>query len=293
MLGRTLRSLRPQRLLLGELAQTDAIASKLLTINAEQVDSTTCDDFYYDPHTKHYTGQLRILKGWCGSRHFADKALHMDFIHTAAGHPVYTAYADNYEDLRERFDETTLNFRSILPAGQTRILTFVLDRGIFGKDVFERIADDERLHVVTWEKGYQQGSWDGEKAEGPFVMERARNRAADIRKYSFEYRDGDWEKDVKMRLIRVRATNPKMRTIELGILSDDRNRPAQELIYLMFNRWLQENDFKYLEKHFGINQITSYASISYEQLGCLEVDRPPLVLRHAPTLQSSVRQLPR
>jgi len=124
-------------------------------------------------------------------------------------------------------------------------------------------------------------------------MERARNRAADIRKYSFEYRDGDWGKDVKMRLIRVRATNPKMRTIELGILSDDRNRPAQELIYLMFNRWLQENDFKYLEKHFGINQITSYASISYEQLGCLEVDRPPLVLRHAPTLQSSVRQLPR
>ena len=26
----------------------------------------------------------------------------------------------------------------------------------------------------------------------------------------------------------------------------------------MFNRWLQENDFKYRDKHFGINQITSY-----------------------------------
>ena len=26
----------------------------------------------------------------------------------------------------------------------------------------------------------------------------------------------------------------------------------------MFSRWIQENVFKYLDKHFGINQITSY-----------------------------------
>ena len=35
---------------------------------------------------------------------------------------------------------------------------------------------------------------------------------------------------------------------------------------LYFLRWLQENDFKYLDKHFGINQITSYASVSYKDL---------------------------
>ena len=34
----------------------------------------------------------------------------------------------------------------------------------------------------------------------------------------------------------------------------------------MFQRWLQENDFKYLDKHFGINQITSYRVIEYDQL---------------------------
>ena len=34
----------------------------------------------------------------------------------------------------------------------------------------------------------------------------------------------------------------------------------------MFNRWLQENDFKYLDKHFGINQITSYGVTGYEEL---------------------------
>ena len=33
----------------------------------------------------------------------------------------------------------------------------------------------------------------------------------------------------------------------------------------MFGRWLQENDVKYLDKHFGINQITSYRVIEYDQ----------------------------
>ena len=76
-----------------------------------------------------------------------------------------------------------------------------------------------------------------------------------------------------MRLICVRATNPSGRTIELGILTDDADRPAQELIWLMFHRWLQENDFKYMEKHFGINQITSYASYSYEEIAKSLEDR--------------------
>jgi len=25
------------------------------------------NDFYLDPHTKHYTGMQRVLKGWCAS----------------------------------------------------------------------------------------------------------------------------------------------------------------------------------------------------------------------------------
>jgi hypothetical protein len=34
----------------------------------------------------------------------------------------------------------------------------------------------------------------------------------------------------------------------------------------MFGRWIQENDFKYLDIHYGINQITSYDTIDYSQL---------------------------
>ena len=41
----------------------------------------------------------------------------------------------------------------------------------------------------------------------------------------------------------------------------------------MFSRWVQENDFKYSEKHFGINEITSYSRISYKELKDLIEDK--------------------
>ncbi len=37
-------------------------------------------------------------------------------------------------------------------------------------------------------------------------------------------------------------------------------------VYSILNRWVQENDFKYMIQHFGLNQITSYKSDSYSSL---------------------------
>lgn len=54
--------------------------------------------------------------------------------------------------------------------------------------------------------------------------------------------------------------------MELSILTDDTERPTTEVIGLMLKRWVQENDFKYLIGHFGINQITSYAFTDYKDL---------------------------
>ena len=97
------------------------------------------------------------------------------------------------------------------------------------------------------------------------VIERSRNRANDKRIYHFEYIDEDWSRQVGMRRLRVRATNPQGRMVELAILTDDPDRAAIDIIRLMFQRWLQENDFKYQIKHFGLNQMVSYKVVPYEQ----------------------------
>jgi len=151
-----------------------------------------------------------------------------------------------------------------LPTGA--VVTWVMDRGIFSQEVFAQAVAAPDYHLITWEKNFKPGQGDPQKHSGQYVLERTRNHAQDKRIYRFEYRDQDWAKNPKMRQLIVRATNPQARTVEVGVLTDDRQRAASEIIYLMFNRWTQENDFKHLDEHFGINQITSYASVAYERL---------------------------
>jgi hypothetical protein len=147
------------------------------------------------------------------------------------------------------------------------VLSFVVDRAIFGKEVFEKVLSDPALHLITWEKGYQRQDWPPPGGiSGSMVIERARNRADDIRSYHLEYWDRPWPKDPRLRQIVVQGTNPRGRVIQVSILTDDQQSAALAIIRLMFGRWVQENDFKYLDKHFGINQITSYGVTGYEEL---------------------------
>jgi len=265
LLGRTLRSRFPQRCQLKELAAA-ATALEVLDFNAQRVGAAQQRDFYFDPHTKHYTGQQPVLKGWCASLRWADKVLHSDCFHTVSGQPVYLDCADNYQDMRQRFAALQPQFRQAVGLPAQAVVTYVIDRGIFSHDVFTQAIDAPDYHLITWEKNYQSGQWDRQKRAGEYVLERKRNHAQDLRLYRFEYMDRDWAKNPKMRQLIVRATNPQGRTVEVGVLTEDRHRAAAQIIHLIFNRWTQENDYKYLDQHFGIDQITSYASIPYQEL---------------------------
>jgi hypothetical protein len=272
MLGSATSNRYFQRTNLSEMSTEDNVR-ELLKYNAKLVNANQYTDFYYDPHVKNYTGAEKILKGWCAAIRSASKVVNMDFIHIApTGHPVYVETIDNFYDMRERFIKETKEFRNILECDD-EILTFIVDRGIYSFKVFEDIVTDELMHIVTWEKGYKRDKWDEQKISGNFSFYKERNNSRDLFKYDFEYIDQDWGKNDKIRQLIVRATNPKGNTIEVALLADDSTRKAEEIIELMFSRWVQENDFKYSEKHFGINEITSYSKISYKELKGLIEDK--------------------
>ena len=266
LLGSVVRFPYPQRQELERVA-TPANLEALARFNAQQIGADAQSQFYFDPHTKHYTGQENVLEGWCPAIRWADKAMHSDFIHTVAGEPLYFETTDNFADLRQRFFDVIQRCRQVLKWPQERVLSWVVDRAIFGKEVFEKVLSDPALHLITWEKGYQRQDWPPPGGiSGSMVIERARNRADDIRSYHLEYWDRPWPKDPRLRQLVVQATNPRGRVIQVSILTDDQQSAALAIIRLMFGRWVQENDFKYLDKHFGINQITSYGVTGYEEL---------------------------
>ena len=266
ILGQVVRFPTPQRDQLKELAADPGLIDELWRFNQKNLGSAVGSDFYFDPHTKHYTGEQNVLKGWCPKIRSADKVLHSDFIHTAQGAPIYFETTDNFADLRQRFCGVIGRARQALQWPAQTVPTFVVDRGCYGLEFFEKATGDPTFHLITWEKGFRVEAWDPAKVMGRTTITRFRNNATDVRLYRFEYVERPWEKNPLLRQIVVQATDHKGRTIQVAILTDDLKRAAVEIIQLMFQRWLQENDFKYLDKHFGINQIDSYRSIAYEKL---------------------------
>lgn len=273
LLGSVVRFPHPQRQEL-ERAATEANLEALVRFNAAQIGVEGPSQCYFDPHTKHYTGQANVLAGWCPRIRGADKAMHSDFVHTVNGEPLYFETTDNFADLRERFFDVVRRCRQVLRWPAERVVTWVVDRAIFGQEVFAKVLADPTRHLITWEKGYVAQAWPPAGGiTGSLVIERARNRAEDVRCYHLQYGERAWPKDPRLRQIVVQATNPQGRVIQVAILTDDQTSPAAVILRLMFNRWVQENDFKYLDKHFGINQITSYGVTDYAQLRGLVADR--------------------
>ena len=83
------------------------------------------------------------------------------------------------------------------------MLTMIVDRGVFGEDFFQKVIADPCGHVITWQKGYVPQAWDPAKVLGQTTITRFRNCSTDLRCYRFEYFDGLWEKNPKLRQIVV------------------------------------------------------------------------------------------
>ena len=135
----------------------------LLRWNFEQVQGDEQSEFYFDPHTKEYTGKQAILKGWCSGTRGGEKIMNADFVHTRKGQPVYFENTDNYEDIRERFKKLQERFRTCFGMAEDRELTWIIDRGIFSHELFHWIIESRKNHLITWEKGYQKDGWVDER----------------------------------------------------------------------------------------------------------------------------------
>ncbi len=80
---------------------------------------------------------------------FADKILQSDLIHTAPGAPIYLETTDNFADLRERFFGVVQRARATLSWPAERVLTMIVDRGIYADGGVERVLADPYLQLIT------------------------------------------------------------------------------------------------------------------------------------------------
>ena len=261
--GPVVAELKAQRDGLDRLACEEALIAAYAR-NAELlVDGPNRGDlFYFDPHVKEYTGQLKLLKGWCGRRHGVVKALNLDSFHTRSGRPCFIGHYSPYDDTRERFFRSRARFDRLFDHDRRQGRSFVIDRGIYSLPVLQSFAPD---YVITWEKGYQGGGWDEHAPIVAFNRTRPRNRRDDLRTLHFACQAAPWRRDRSFRRILVRLRRESEEPVELSVVTSHPHMDVQDVVWAICNRWLQENDFKYLDTHFGINQLDSRDSDSFAE----------------------------
>jgi len=265
-LDNPVRNLQQQRIKLKEFATKEQI-EQILSLNCELVGAHKKTNFYYDPHTKHYTGMHKTLKSWCSKVRIADKLINADYIHTHDGFPVYIQNGDTFEDMRVRFFKDVKEFRRIAKIPDNVIITMNIDRGIFSQDVFTTASALQNIYINTWEKGYENNMWKDNATTKTGTIIKYRNNKSDIKLIKYEYQEYRWSKNNQIRQLIVRVPQKNgIGIMEVSILSMDLLSAATEIIYSMLNRWVQENDFKYLIAHFGIDQITSYDYDNYKDI---------------------------
>jgi len=229
------------------------------------------DLFYFDPHTKEYTGQLKVLKGWCGRRHGITKIINLDSFHTRSGRPCFVQHYSAYYDMRERFFMSLSLFDRLFDEDKRLGRTFVIDRGIYGLATLQSFGED---YFITWEKNYKQTGWDDQCDSVTFTRSRTKN-SSDARKYiTFQCQQSPWRRDSSIRRIIVRVNHPGRKDIEVSIITSHPDMDIQDVVWAIFRRWLQENDFKYLDVHFGFNQLSSRDSCSFREHAKEFEDRP-------------------
>jgi len=265
------RVLRTQR----EKLDTFATSENILDLYAKN--STLLTDgpnngsiFYFDPHSKKYTGQLKTMKGWCGSAHSVSKIVNLDSFHTFSGRPCYIQHFSPYYDMRERFFMSLKQFDLLFDEDKRSGRTFVIDRGIYGVDCFLNFVDD---YLITWEKNYDGSGWEENTKTIDFSRSKQKNSRSSNRNYHFECQESAWRRDKRFRRIIVKSTNYNDRTITVSILCSNPTMSIQDAVWAICNRWLQENDFKYLDVHFGINQLDSRSHIDFKSKADAFTDR--------------------
>ncbi len=211
-----------------------------------------------DGHVRAYHGKHTISKAYVARRHFAMPATTDYWVHDRAGDPLLLITGELNAALTKAFPELLKEVRGLV--GERRV-TIVFDRGGWSPKLFRTIIK-EGFDILTYRK-----------AKGRRIDERRfvrRRTKLDGRGVSYDLHDQP-----------VRFLKGKLRLRQITRLCDGGHQTQVitsrwdlrdiEVAYRMFERWRQENFFKYMREEFLLDALVDY---------CVEPEEPTRTIRN-------------
>ena len=203
---------------------------------------------YVDGHVRVYHGKHRLPKTHVARMRLPMPATSDYWVNDSEGDPLFVITAEANAGLTKMLPKVLQEVRSLI--GDRRV-TVVFDRGGYSPKLFVQILA-AGFDLLT----YRKGPW---------------RRIA--RRFFAEHRETMEGREIKYLLAdqEVRLLKGKLRLRQVTRLAEDghqtpiltsrRDLAAALVAYRMFERWRQENFFKYLREEYALDALVEYSAV--------------------------------
>jgi len=200
---------------------------------------------YIDGHVRVYHGQSTLPKTHVARRRLAMPATTDYWVNDALGDPLFVVTAEANAGMVKMLPPVLEEVRTLV--GERRV-TIVFDRGGFSPKLFLKLIGDG-FDVLTYRKGRSRRI-----GRSRFVSYDA---VIDGFQVSYKLADqGVRLLDGKLRMRQVTRLGEGGH--QTPILTSRRDLSAVEVAFRMFERWRQENFFKYLREEYALDALVDY-----------------------------------
>ncbi len=200
---------------------------------------------YADGHVRVYHGKHAIPKTHVARRRMAMRGTSDYWVNDQGGEPLFVVTAEANAGMARMLPPLLAEIRALI--GERRI-TIVFDRGGWSPKLFRDIIA-QGFDILTYRKGRFRR----------LPRNRFRDYAAviDGRKVAYALADqGVALLGGKLRLRQV--TRLRTDNHQTPVITSRRDLPAIEVAYRMFERWRQENFFKYLREEYALDALADH-----------------------------------
>jgi DNA-binding CsgD family transcriptional regulator len=203
---------------------------------------------YVDGHVRVYHGKHTIPKAFVPQRRLAVAATTDYWVNDQRGDPLFVVTAEANAGMVKMLPVVLEQIRALI--GKRRV-TVVFDRGGFSPKLFVWLIE-QGFDVLTYRKG-----------RSPRVpRKRFRGHAGRLDGRRIAYVLADQEVRLLQGKLRLRqVTRLREHGHQTAVLTSRRDLPALEVAYRMFERWRQENFFKYLAEEYALDALAEHDAL--------------------------------
>ena len=203
---------------------------------------------YVDGHVRVYHGQRTLPKTHVARMRLAMPATTDYWVNDVAGQPLFVVTAEANAAMTKMLPRLLDEIRALV--GPRRV-TIVFDRGGYSLKLFRALIHDG-FDILTYRKGPSR-----RVARSRFARYEAVIEGQSV---SYQLADqGAWFLRGTLRLRQV--TRLSENGHQTPILTSRRDLPTVEVAFRMFERWQQENFFKYLREEYALDALVDYAVV--------------------------------